>query len=284
MTATLRQFRVGVEGGHLLVESTGDGPPLLMLHGWPLDHRLFRPQVAELSSTFQVITCDRRGFGQSHAPPNLALELDDIDCILDHLGLASVHLLGMSQGGRIAIRYAVTRPHRLRSLLLQGAVIDGLEIEEDESERVPVAEYAELARAGHIDEVRQRWLRHPMMKLDPKQLEQAQLVRQILAEYGGADLIDFDAQSYRFDIDVPNALETLSIPTLILTGETETLARKRHADELLNRLPQASETMLEGGGHLSNLASAAQFNDAVKEFCLAAERARERQDEALLME
>ena len=70
-----------------------------------------------------MITYDRRGFGRSEAQPDLRLELDDIDHILDALGFESTHLLGMSQGGRIAIRYAVTRSERLRSMILQGAVI-----------------------------------------------------------------------------------------------------------------------------------------------------------------
>ena len=284
MSHAPRELRVNVDGGSLFVTTTGAGPPLLMVHGWPLDHRMFGPQFEELAGTFQVIGFDRRGFGRSEAPPDLRRELDDIDRILEALDLESTHLLGMSQGGRIAIRYAVTRPSRLRSLLLQGAVVDGLRVEEHEAERVPVAEYAELVDAGRIEDVRRHWLHHPMMALDPQFSEQAQLVRRLLDEYTGADLIGFDPASYRFDNDVPAALETLSVPTLILTGGHETAARKRHADELRRRIPGARELMLEGSGHLSNLTSAAQFNHAVSEFCLTAERARRDQDEALLME
>ena len=198
MTATAKQLRVDVQGGSLYVESTGEGPPLLLVHGWPLDHRMFDPQVAGLANDFQVIVFDRRGFGRSQAPPDLRLELDDIDHILDAIGLSNAHLLGMSQGGRIAIRYAVTRPQRLRSLLLQGAVIDGMRLEEHESERVPVAEYAELARAGCIDEVRRRWLAHPMMALDPKFADEAKLLRRLLADYGGDDLVALDSNNMRY--------------------------------------------------------------------------------------
>ena len=284
MTATAQQLRVDVDGGNLYVESTGEGPPLLMVHGWPLDHRLFDPQVAELAADFQVIVFDRRGFGRSEAPPDLRLELDDIDRILDSFSLPDAHLLGMSQGGRIAVRYAVTRPGRLRSLLLQGAVIDGLRLEEHESERVPVAEYAALAKAGRIDEVRRRWLSHPMMALDPQFADAAELVGRTLADYTGNDLVDFDPESYRFDMDVLDSLDTIPVPTLILTGERETLARKQHANELRRRIEQASEVVLENSGHLSNLTSASEYNRAVREFCLAAEAAREPQDEALLME
>ena len=284
MTITPQQLRIDVEGGDLYVESSGDGPPLLMVHGWPLDHRLFGPQVAELANEFRVIVFDRRGFGRSQAPPDLRLELDDIDRILDALGLSDTHLLGMSQGGRIAIRYAVTRPDRLRSLILQGAVIDGLRLEEHESERVPVAEFAALAKAGCIDEVRRRWLSHPMMALEPQFADAAELVDRTLADYAGDDLVDFDPESYRFDMDVLNALHTIPVPTLVLTGECETLARKQHADELCRRIGNAVEVVLENSGHLSNLTAVSEYNRAVREFCVAVEATRKRQDAALLME
>ena len=265
---------VDVERGRLFVEVTGSGPPLLMVHGWPLDHRMFAPQVRELSAVLGVIVYDRRGFGRSEAPPDLRLEVDDIDRILDALELPSVHLLGMSQGGRIAIRYAVTREERLRSLILQGAVIDGLTVEADESERAPVSEYAALAKAGRLDEVRRRWLRHPMMRLGAGFEAEAQLVNRMLADYSGTDLIDFDADSYGFAIDVLGALGTLKLPTLLLTGRDETAARKRHAGEILARVSGSREVLLENGGHLCNLTAPEAYSRAVVEFCGEVEAAR----------
>lgn len=278
-----REIPVDVEGGTLLVTESGDGPPLVMLHGWALDHRMFRPQIESLSSAFRVITFDRRGFGRSGAPPDLRLELDDIDRVLDALALGTVHLLGMSQGGRIAIRYAVTRGDRLRSLLLQGAVIDGFRAAEEEAERVPVAEYAALARAGRLDEVRERWQRHPMMALGAQDEGVRQLIHEIVADYEGRDLVDHEAAGYHFDVDVLAALQRLDVPTLILTGRAETLARRRHAQELCRRIPVASEALIDGG-HLCNLVAPETYNRAVKEFCEATEAARRGQEAALRIE
>ncbi len=275
---------VDVAQGRLYVDVVGSGPPLLMVHGWTLDHRMFEPQVRELSSALRIIVYDRRGFGKSQAPPDLRLELDDIDRILDALELRTVHLLGVSQGGRVAIRYAVTRQHRLRSLILQGAVIDGLGIEELEAEQVPMREYAALARAGRLDEVRQRWLQHPMMILGAESSDESQLLRDILADYTGTDLLNFDAASYGFETDVVTALDTLNVPTLVLTGALETDARKRHAREILSRVAGSKEVLLEESGHLSNLTEPATYNRAVREFCLEAEARLPRHDAALLME
>ncbi len=264
---------IDVEQGRLYVEITGSGPPLLTVHGWPLDHRVFEPQAAGLSSSLSVIAYDRRGFGKSEARPDLRLEVDDIDRILDALGIPSAHLLGMSQGGRIALRYAVTHSHRLRSLILQGAAIDGLHVEEPDSDQIPMAEYSALAKSGRLDEVRRRWLRHPMMQLGAGFEAPSNQLLRILADYAGADLIDFDANRYRFSADLVTALSALNVPTLLLTGAHETGARKRHADEIASRVAGCMRLQLENSGHLSNLTEPERYNRAVLEFCEKVETA-----------
>jgi len=268
-----RHMWIDVGEGRLYVEITGSGPPLLAIHGWPLDHRVFEPQVRGWSSSLTVIAYDRRGFGRSEARPDLRLEVDDIDRILDALELPSVHLLGMSQGGRIALRYAVTHSHRLRSLILQGAVIDGLHVEEADADRIPIVEYSALAKSGRLDEVRRRWLRHPMMQLGTGFEAASNLLQRILDGYAGADLIDFDASRYHFSADLLLALSALNVPTLLLTGAQETAARKRHADEIESRVSGCKRVQLANSGHLSNLTEPEHYNRAVREFCETIETA-----------
>jgi pimeloyl-ACP methyl ester carboxylesterase len=260
---------VPVPGGRLYVEVAGDGPPLLMIHGWPLDHRIFDAQVAGLKQDLTLIRYDRRGFGKSDAPPDLVQEVDDIDALLDALGQQSVNLLGMSQGGRIALGYAATRPDRVRSLILQGAAVDGLPSATVESERIPVDEYAELAQAGNLNEVRQRWLRHPMMHLDPAHASESILIRRILDGYHGRDLLALEPDAFAYPIDVLAALPRLPFPVLVITGAQESEIRKRHAAELLKRVPDCREVVLTEGGHLCNVTAVAAYNDAVREFCSA---------------
>ena len=262
---------VAVRDGRLYVESTGDGPPLLMIHGWPLDHRLFDPQVAGLKRDMALNRYDRRGFGKSDAPPDLLEEVADIDVLLDTLNLSSVHLLGMSQGGRIALRYAVTRPGRIRSLILQGTAVDGLESISPRSERVPLDEYTGLARRGDLVELRRRWLNHPMMRIDAQHRSEATLLQTIMDGYDGKDLLSQGPDSYAYPVDVLAALPAMSRPTLLLTGALECESRKLQAAKLLARLPDCREVVLEGAGHLSNLTAAAVYNDAVREFCLQVE-------------
>ena len=263
---------IQVGDGTLHVVETGDGPPLLMVHGWPLDHRMFDRQVEALARYFRCIAIDRRGFGRSTAPPDMRREPDDLDYILDALSLDRVHLFGVSQGGRIALRYAATRPERLRSLILLGAVVDGLDIEELEADRVPIAEYARLAKAGNLNAVKSAWLAHPMMQLPSGHSREQALLEHIVAGYGGADLRAFDPAHYTFRIDVLAALAASAIPVLLLTGAKETGARKAHAATIGRRVPDCREVIFEESGHLANLTEPDALNATLADFINAVER------------
>src|SRR6185312_7847212 len=110
--------------GELAVEVAGRGNPVVLVHGWGVDRRMWAHQAAAFRRHFTTITYDRRGCGQSTAPADHALELEDIDAILDELKLKGTGIVGMSQGGRVAMRYAISRPSRVTGLVLQGAPLD----------------------------------------------------------------------------------------------------------------------------------------------------------------
>lgn len=262
---------VAVEGGELYVESSGTGSALLMVHGWPLDHRLFEPQVEALARARRVVTFDRRGFGASSAPPDLGLEVDDIIAILEALALDSIHLLGMSQGARIALRFAAIHPDRIRSLLLQGPAIDGFAAAASDAERIPLDEFARLVRAGRIDEVRKQWLAHPMMQLDGNSTAERARLDTMLAGYDGADLLADPAATTPFTTDVPAAMRNFRAPCLLLTGARETAARRAHARRLLDLLSDCREVVFRKSGHLSNLSEPRSYNRRVSEFCAMAD-------------
>ena len=193
LTQSVRRVR-GADGAAIDLYCSGRGPVLLLLHGWSLDHRAFAPQIAPLSRELTVITYDRRGFGASTAAPDLDAELGDIDAIMAALEVPQVHLLGVSQGGRLALRYAATRPQRLASLILQGAILDGYLVEESQEEQLPLAHYQALARQGRMDEVRRLWLAHPMMSAGVEDPALQREIRSLVADYSGADLMA-DAQA-----------------------------------------------------------------------------------------
>lgn len=259
---------IDVTGGRLYLEQAGEGTPLLLMHGWTLDHRMFAPQVSQLSGRFHVISYDRRGFGRSDMAPGLGPELDDLDRIADALSLDTLHLLGMSQGARLALRYAVTRPQRLRSLILQGAVVDGLVADGPAHENVPFLEYAELVRTGQMEVMRQRWSQHPLLALRPGLDNARRLLNDILNDYIGADLLDFSPEMFATSLDVPGMLARFPAPALILTGAMETVRLRAHAKKLLELIPDSREIVFAHSGHLSNMSEPELYNEQVMRFCM----------------
>jgi len=248
-------------------EIVGDGSSILLIHGWPLDRRVFSPQIAQLSQHFTVISYDRRGFGESSGEPDLRRELDDINRLLDSYTDQTVHLLGMSQGARVALRYCVKHNDRLRSLILQGAVIDGVTIPESVEEKIPVSDYAELVQQGRIKDFISLWLQHPLMHVDNEHKDAIALINIILAEYKGRDLLNFSPESYSYPVDMMSILKRIALPTLLLTGSNETSSRKKHAEELRGVLDNAREIVLANSGHLSNLTEQELYNQSVIDFC-----------------
>lgn len=259
-------IRVDVDGGQLYLEKSGQGPALLLVHGWALDHRLFDPQRVALDRDFNTLVYDRRGFGASSAPPDLRRETRDLVQVLDRLGVERVHLLGMSQGGRIALRFAAEHPERLASLSLQGPVIDGFTVEEPVRERIPIAHYADLVRSGNLVDFRQEWKAHPMMAMDQAPDASVALLSTMLEAYEGRDLVAFTPEHYAYGSDLLAELEGFSRPVLLLTGAKETAARKAQANKLLETFPDVREVILPKSGHLSNLVEPDAYNAALRSF------------------
>src|SRR5712691_5538863 len=101
-------------------DSGGDGPVIVLSHGYLMDHTMFDPQRAALAPEFRVITWDERGFGGTPAPAPFSYwdSARDALGLLDHLGLDAAVLGGMSQGGFLSLRAALLAPERVRALVL----------------------------------------------------------------------------------------------------------------------------------------------------------------------
>ncbi|MEY2884016.1 MAG: hypothetical protein RL490_1740 [Pseudomonadota bacterium] len=238
---------VAVPGGMLPVETLGQGPPLILLHGWTLDRRMWVPQAA-LADRIMLVGIDRRGFGQASAPAELAREPDDVLRVAEALGLDRFHLLGMSQGGRVALALAARAPERLLSLILAAPALDGVAAAADEG--VPLAAMAAAAGAGDRAALLALWRDHPLARSrDPA-------VAAILADYDGRDLVG-DATTL-----LAHAANIAGLPTTVITGADDTPRRHAHAAALV--AAGARGVVLAGAGHLANMDAPREFDAAVR--------------------
>jgi 3-oxoadipate enol-lactonase len=243
--------RVAVPGGDLVVETRGQGPAIILWHGWTLDRRQWRGQAA-LADRFTLVAVDRRGFGESSAPPDLAEVPADVARVAAALGLSRYCLVGLSQGGKVALAHSASRPAGLERVVVIGAPIDAeLALP---PETVPAAEMAMLARIGRLAEMRQLWLAHPLTAgSGPVRAALAAM----LARYDGRDLLA-PGGALRVTLD---DVRRIRVPATALAGEQDTRWRRA----VVAALGEAglATGLIAGGGHLAPLDAPDATNRAI---------------------
>ena len=255
--AELSFGEVPVADGVLPIAMAGEGAPLILLHGWTLDHRMWAPQVADLAQDFFLVMPDRRGCGASTAPSDLAREADDIIAIADFLGFDRFALAGLSQGAVVALDVARKFASRLTGLVVSGAPLPALV---ERQEVIDLERFRALAAQGDLERLRAEWSRHPLMETHTP--EARTLMLDILADYDGRDLLSHSpAPGFPRE-----AAALLAMPVLAMTGAHDTLWRRECARVLATLAPRARHLEIPAAGHLANANNPAAFNTAVAAF------------------
>ena len=217
----------------LFYTKTGSGPPLLLLHGNREDGTYFVHQVEEFSRDFTVYAIDTRGHGQSPrggAPFTISQFADDLLAFMDRQGLPRADILGFSDGGNIALIFALRHPDRVRRLILNGANLDPKGVKP--LVQLPIVlgyHFASLSKS-------------------PKAKARAELLGLMVNEP---------------HID-PAELGKLSMPVLVIAG-TRDMIRENHTRLIANRIPNARLVLIPGDHFIANKAPAA-FDRAVRQF------------------
>jgi 3-oxoadipate enol-lactonase len=250
-----------VNGAQIAYDDTGGGPAIVLAHGFLMDRSMFDPQVAALRDTYRVITWDERGFGQTvfDEQPFTYWDLA-ADCIalLDHLGIETAVVGGMSQGGFISLRVALTAPERVRALIL----LDTQAGTED-PEVVPL--YQGMAddwvADGPSDEIAQAaagliigdpvlngsWIAR--WKSRPKESLAAPMHTLVTRD------------------DVTARLGDITVPALVVHGTADVSISMDKAETLANGLAGCEGVVaVEGGTHAANLTHPTEVNRAIVTF------------------
>jgi pimeloyl-ACP methyl ester carboxylesterase len=255
------QGEVAVAGGHLPIwmahEGPDDGIPLILLHGWSLDHRMWAPQFDGLARDFFCVAPDRRGCGRATAPADLAREAEDVIAIADFLGFDRFALVGLSRGATVALDVARRYGARLGGLVVSGAPLPALV---PRAEVIDLEHFRALFVAGDLERLRAEWSRHPLMETHSPAART--LMREILADYDARDLLT-PGEAPGLPREV---LSMLAMPVLAMTGAHDTLWRRECARTLAAVAPRARHCEIADAGHLANADNPAAFNAAVTQF------------------
>ncbi len=243
-------------------DTGGDGPVVVLSHGYLMDSSMFAPQVAALAPAYRVITWDERGFGGTPAAGEFSYwdSAADLLGLLDQLGVGQAVLGGMSQGGFLSLRAALTAPDRVRALVLIDTQA-GLE---------------DPAAAPAYEQMEQVW-----MEQGPVPVQDI-VASIILGPPGGpvdyqpwfAKWAEADRDQLRFAFrclmdrdDITGRLAEIGCPALILHGTADAAIPMARAEALRDGLAGATTLVaVDGGSHASNLSHPEPVNTAILEF------------------
>jgi 3-oxoadipate enol-lactonase len=260
----MRQGYAAVNGTQLYFQLAGSGYPIVFLHGFAADSRLFDDQFEAFAPHGQVIRYDLRGFGKSDLPTSEPYShYDDLKALLQYLGLARADLMGQSMGGAIAIDFALAHPNMTRALILLDSTLGGYE-HSPEFQAWFAFLVSQASEAG-VGTAKALLLDTPLLESARANPDVARRLGQVFSEYSGWHWVNEDPGT---DLE-PSAiqrLEQIRAPTLIITGERTGPDLRAIGDLLQTRIPDAHAIILDGVGHVPNMEDPRTVNEIVLEF------------------
>ncbi len=258
-----QQAFADVNGTRLYYAVAGSGHPLVLIHGFTLDTRMWDDQFDAFAERYRVIRYDARGFGKSAVPTGESYApADDLRALLEHLGVESAHVLGLSMGGGLAIDFALTHPESTSSLIAVDSILGGYQWQEFGATLEAVFS---AGRESGVEAAKDVWLNSPLFAPALEQPEVASRLKQIVGDYSGWHFVN---QNPARGSDPPaiELLHEIEAPTLVIVGERDLPDFHAIADTLEQRVPNSQKVVLPDAGHMSNMESPDRLDEAVLGF------------------
>ncbi len=245
----------------LYYEEEGKGIPIVFLHGFTLDRRMWKRQFVFFKGNFRVIAFDSRGHGKSGCPESNYARADrviDLHHFVQNLKLDKFHLVGLSMGGATALGYAIDYPATLLSLTLVDTAAGGFQ---------PPPKYKDmrdLAMNLPIEEIKRRWQKSTLFYYASKDPDLKKEMSEMMDGHCGNLWTDPNRGKYK-DRDDVSLSKQLTLPTLIYVGEKDKffipLAKTLH-----DNIDGSEIEIIPGIGHMSNMEAPERFNLRLEQF------------------
>jgi pimeloyl-ACP methyl ester carboxylesterase len=233
------------DGTRIAYRRSGEGPPLVLVHGTAANHGRWSPVLPALEERFTVYAMDRRGRGGSGDGHGYAIEreFEDVVAVIDSIG-EPVNLLGHSYGALLAIEAALLT-RNIRKLVLYDP---GIEAGEEIYPREVIERLEALLRAEDRDEVVVTTMRE-VAGLPPETVEHLRTLPVWQTRVAAAHTIPRElraVKAYRFDLE---RFRDLEVPTLLLSGGASPAALRKAAETVDGALPDSRIVVMPGQGH-----------------------------------
>ncbi len=242
------------DGVKIYYEVHGEGPVILLTHGYSSTSQMWRGQIEELSRDHKLVIWDMRGHGESDSPDDLAqyseaLTVEDMAALLDAVGTKKAIIGGLSLGGYMSLAFNATHPDRVDALL----IID-------------------TGPGYKNDEAREGWNKTSLARADRFEKDGLGMLERGSAEvravrHRSAQGLANAARGMLTQKNprVINSLPEVAVPAIVIVGANDTpfLAA---SDYMAAKIPGAKKVVIPDAGHAANIDQPAAFNRALREF------------------
>lgn len=254
-----------INGISLEYEDRGRGLPVILLHAFPLNRRMWEEQLSFLGGHCRAIAVDLRGFGgssSSEGPSQMSQMASDVRGLMSHLSIDRAALVGLSMGGYVALAFYRNYPESVCGLVLADTRATA-DTEEARERRLQNAERAEREGAHVIvDEMIPLLLSHRALESRPDVVRH---VRSIAAQASAAAIAGA-LRGMAQRVDSSGLLPRIECPTLVLVGENDSPTPPKEAEVMHSLIPGSTFRLIRNAGHLSNVENPEEFNAGLLEF------------------
>ena len=244
----------------------GVGRPLVLVHGFPLDHSMWNSQIDVLSATCRVIAPDLRGFGRSGVTAGIVtMEQigDDVAALLKILGVDEpIALCGLSMGGYVAFAFARKYAAQLRGLVLCDTRAAADTPQKAASRREMAERVLHEGPGPLVDEMMPSLFAPSTVKERPAVVESLRRVMLGAHPQGiAAAALGMAERS-----DMTETLCDITCPTLVIVGEYDAISPAEEMEGICRAIPCGRFVRIAGSGHMSPMESPLEVNAAMMEF------------------
>ena len=262
----IKQGFAEVNGARLYYEQIGKGHPLVLIHGFTVDTRMWDDQFETFGKQYQVMRYDLRGYGRSELPTKEDYNhSDDLKALMNHLEISKAYVIGLSMGGAIAINYTLDYPESVDALISVDASLGGYRWSPDYGASLDSI-FIIGREAGH-DAALERWLDFEIFEPAKENPEVATHLRKIISDYSGyhwsSDTVNWGRSTGPTAIQ---RLDEISVPTLAIVGSLDSPDFDTIASILAKNIPDARKIIINNVGHMSNMENPDEFNEIVLNF------------------
>lgn len=238
----------------------GEGKPLVLIHAFPTDQRLWQTQQEELKEHFRVITLDLWGFGESSSVDGKAIPMteyaDEVKQLLDYLKIDKAIIAGESMGGYVALAFLEKYPNQTLGLVLSNsqAVADSPETKATR----------EKTALDVLENGTENLINGFMAKaLSPYTSQQTKVYLRHILTLQKSTAIASSLRGMALRSSTMAVLATTTIPILIITGELDNVISPQQSIDMHSFSKNSQLIILPNAGHLSNLEQPKQWNQAI---------------------